>query len=64
MANVWRYRQVFESRLPTTFAHFATVHQRLLELVGTVAADVFEKQVDAVLTIWEGWCACIIGLGA
>ncbi|KAL1406050.1 hypothetical protein Q8F55_007733 [Vanrija albida] len=55
MPNVWRYRQVFESRLPTTFAHFATVHQRLLDLVGTVAANVFEQQVDAVLSIWEGW---------
>jgi U2-associated protein SR140 len=52
---VWKYRQAFEKQLPAIFAHFAEVYDRLLVYSGTIAADVFRQQVDAVLTIWERW---------
>lgn len=55
LPNVWRYRQSFESRLPAVFEHFATIHSRLLEYSGTLSANVFIQQVDAVLDIWERW---------
>ncbi|BEJ14757.1 hypothetical protein CspHIS471_0405240 [Cutaneotrichosporon sp. HIS471] len=55
LPNVWRYRQSFETRLPTVFEHFATIHNRLLEYSGTLSANVFIQQVDAVLDIWERW---------
>lgn len=55
LPNVWRYRQAFEKRLPAVFAHFADVYDRLLVYSGTISADVFRQQVDAVLAIWERW---------
>ncbi|BEI99492.1 hypothetical protein CcaverHIS631_0405350 [Cutaneotrichosporon cavernicola] len=55
LPNVWRYRQSFETRLPNVFEHFAKIHSRLLEYSGTLSANVFIQQVDAVLDIWERW---------
>lgn len=55
LPNVWRYRQSFEGRLPAVFEHFAIIHSRLLEYSGTMSANVFIQQVDAVLDIWESW---------
>ncbi|GMK59338.1 hypothetical protein CspeluHIS016_0703530 [Cutaneotrichosporon spelunceum] len=55
LPNVWRYRQSFENRLPAVFEHFARIHNRLLEYSGTLSANVFIQQVDAVLDIWERW---------
>lgn len=55
LPNVWRYRQAFEKRLNRVFAHLAKVHEKLLEHAGTISANVFRQQVEAVMTIWERW---------
>lgn len=62
LPNVWKYRQAFERQLPAIVSHFADVHDRLLAYRGTITADIFRQQVEAVLTIWERWYVSHIDL--
>lgn len=64
LPNVWRYRLGFEKQLPAVFEHFATIHSRLLDTVGTIGANIFLQQADAVVTVWERWYVGELCVGA
>ena len=50
--NAWKFRQEFQTRLPTVFDHLSTIHQ---SFPGRITAETFKKQIIAVIEVWENW---------
>lgn len=48
----WKYRQEFQSRLGLVFDHLSTIYH---SFPGRITADTFQKQVLAVVDIWDDW---------
>ncbi|OLL24289.1 U2 snRNP-associated SURP motif-containing protein [Neolecta irregularis DAH-3] len=50
--NVWKYRQLFESRLPEVFIHLNVIHK---SFDGRIKAENFRRQIQNITSIWESW---------
>jgi U2-associated protein SR140 len=50
--SAWKFRQEFQSRLGIVFDHLANIYH---SFPGRITADVFKKQITAVVDIWEDW---------
>ena len=50
--NAWKYRSIFEARLPAVFDHFGEIHR---SFPGRMKAEIFRKQVMTVVQVWEDW---------
>ena len=48
----WKFRQEFQGRLGLVFDHFSTIYH---SFPGRITADMFKKQITAVIDIWEDW---------
>ncbi|KAL9099551.1 MAG: hypothetical protein Q9163_004971 [Psora crenata] len=54
--HAWRYRQMFETHLKRqgTFEHLGRL-EKVLNW-GRLRAEKWKRSVNAVLSLWEGWC--------
>lgn len=50
--NAWKYRVLFESRLPQVFTHLGEIYK---SFPGRMKAEVFRKQIMNVVQVWENW---------
>lgn len=50
--KAWKFRQEFQSRLPLVFDHLSTIYH---SFPGKMTAEVFKKQIVAVVEVWEDW---------
>lgn len=50
--NAWKYRIMFEARLPDIFSHLGEIYK---SFPGRMKAETFRKQVMAVHQVWENW---------
>lgn len=52
LTNAWKYRSLFETRLPEVFSHLGDIHG---SFPGRMKAEIFRKQFMTVVDIWENW---------
>ncbi|KAK7005694.1 hypothetical protein R3P38DRAFT_3039045 [Favolaschia claudopus] len=50
--SAWKFRQEFQARLGVVFDHMANIYH---SFPGRITADIFKKQITAVVDIWEDW---------
>lgn len=50
--NAWKFRSLFESKLPAVFTHLGEVYK---SFPGRMKAEVFRKQIMTVVQVWEQW---------
>jgi U2-associated protein SR140 len=50
--SAWKFRQEFQARLGIVFDHLANIYH---SFPGRITADVFKKQITAVVDVWEDW---------
>lgn len=50
--NAWKYRSLFESKLPAVFSHLGEIYK---SFPGRMKAEVFRKQVMTIMNVWEQW---------
>jgi U2-associated protein SR140 len=50
--SAWKFRQEFQSRLGIVFDHLSNIYH---SFPGRITADIFKKQITAVVDIWEDW---------
>ena len=50
--NAWKYRSLFESRLPEVFTHMGEIYK---SFPGRMKAEIFRKQIMSVVQVWENW---------
>ncbi|CAG8643854.1 1720_t:CDS:10 [Cetraspora pellucida] len=50
--NAWKFRTVFESRLPEIFEHLNEVYR---SIAARLKAETFRRQITTILTVWENW---------
>ncbi|CAG8679757.1 28107_t:CDS:10, partial [Dentiscutata erythropus] len=50
--NAWKFRTVFESRLPEIFEHLNEVYR---SIAARLKAETFRRQITSILTVWENW---------
>lgn len=50
--NAWKYRSLFESKLPAVFTHLGEIYK---SFPGRMKAEVFRKQIMTTMEVWEQW---------
>lgn len=50
--NAWKYRSLFESKLPAVFTHLGEIYK---SFPGRMKAEVFRKQIMTITHVWEQW---------
>ena len=50
--NAWKYRSLFEARLPEVFTHMGEIYK---SFPGRMKAEIFRKQIMSVVQVWENW---------
>lgn len=50
--NVWKYRAAFELKLRSVFLHVNKMYRKIDSRMG---AEIFRRQIDNLLNIWETW---------
>lgn len=50
--NAWKYRSLFESKLPAVFTHLGEIYK---SFPGRMKAEVFRKQIMTIMNVWEQW---------
>jgi U2-associated protein SR140 len=50
--NAWKYRSLFETKLPLVFTHFGEIYK---SFPGRMKAEVFRKQITTITQVWEQW---------
>lgn len=50
--NAWKYRSLFEAKLPVVFTHLGEIYK---SFPGRMKAEVFRKQILAIMQVWEQW---------
>lgn len=50
--SAWKFRQEFQSRLGIVFDHLANIYH---SFPGRMTAEIFKKQILAVVEVWEDW---------
>lgn len=50
--NAWKYRSLFEAKLPAVFTHLGEIYK---SFPGRMKAEVFRKQIMAIMQVWEQW---------
>ncbi|KAI0321167.1 hypothetical protein OF83DRAFT_1100964 [Amylostereum chailletii] len=48
----WKFRQEFQSRLGFVFDHLSTIYH---SFPGRITAEMFKKQIVAIVDIWDDW---------